>query len=528
MTVPASTYPHWIFDGSPIDDPFGYGERAVKFCRALRHPKSGKRFQLDPWQERIVRRIYGPRHPDRTRIVRQVIMMVSRGARKTTLGAALSLLHTVGPEKQPSGQVVIAAYDRAQARIGFDEAAGFVKSDRRIAAVARIRDGRHDITHRKSGATLKAVSSDANAQNGKTPSFVLFDEIHAWKKRQLFDVLQTGLAKTAGTLSITISQAGRGTENLAHEVFDYARKIARREIINESVLPILFETPAAANWRDEEVWHAANPGLALGYPDLPSLRETARQANDRPAVREKFLNDHLCVWLDHQSDPWIDIAIWDENDGTPIDLTARKGQMAWIGVDLGQTSDLSDVTIAFRDPDGGFTIVPYIYAPEASLRARQERGEAPYKQWAAEGFLTVTPGNVNDFDMIEAKIIELTEQFDVQEIAADIYSARPMMNSLLKKGLPAIEHRQGFISMAAPTKAFERAVLDRKLRHGGHPVLRWSIGNVAIDTDPAGNMKITKRRSRDKVDPVVASVMAVGRADQGDSHDWDILLPEAA
>jgi phage terminase large subunit-like protein len=528
MTAAISIYPAWIDDGSPIADPFGYGERAVKFIRALRHPKTGKRFQLDPWQERIVRRIYGPRHPNETRIVRQVIMMVSRGARKTTLGAALALLHTIGPERQPHGQVVLAAYDRAQARIAFDEAVGIARADRRIVSATRIRDGRHDILHRKSGAKLKAVSSDVAASNGSTPAFCLFDEVHIWKKRGLYDVLRTGLAKTSGTLSITISQAGRGTENLAHEIFDFARKVARGDIVNESVLPILFETLADADWRDEKVWHAANPGLALGYPDLPSLRETAREAEDRPAVREKFLNDHLCVWLDHLSDPWLDMSVWDENDSTPIDLSKREGEAAWMGVDLGQNSDLSAVTIAFRDPDGGFTVVPYVFSSSENLRKRQDRGEAPYQQWADEGHLIVTPGNVVDYETIEAKIIELTERFEVQEIAIDPYSARPMMTKLLNKGLPAIEHRQGFVSMSAPMTAFERAVLARKLRHGGHPILKWSIGNVAIDTDAHNNSRITKKRSRDKVDPVVASVMAVGRAAQGENNDWDIIFPEAA
>jgi phage terminase large subunit-like protein len=507
-----NTYPDWIFDGSEIEDPLGFGERAVKFIRALKHPKTGRAFQLDAWQERIVRRVYGPRHADETRVVKNVIMMIPRGARKTTLGAALALLHCIGPERENRGQIVLAAYDRAQARIAFEEAFGIVCADKRILAATKSRDSTHEIRHAKSGATLKAVSSDANAQNGRTPSFVLFDEIHAWRQRHLYDVLRTGLGKTKGTLSVVISQAGRGSENVAFEIFDYARKVARGDVVDPGTLPVLFETPADASWRDEATWHRVNPGLALGYPDLDGLRQEAREAENRPALREKFKNDHLDIWLDNTADPWLDLATYDEGNA-PIDLTAREGEAAWIGVDLGSTSDLTAVVMALRDDDGGFTVVPFVFAPEASLRRRQDGGEAPYVLWSEQGHLTSTPGEVTDWDRAEALIRNLCERFSVQEIALDPWGARPMMNRFLEDGLPAVEHRQGFVSMSGPMKAFERAVLARKLRHAGHPVLRWCVENVVCDQDPAGNIKPNKGKSREKIDAAVAAIMAVGRAE---------------
>lgn len=506
------TYPTWLFDVSPIEDTFGDGERAVKFLRALKHPKTGRAFQLDPWQERLVRRIYGPRHPDGTRVVRQVIMLVSRGARKTTLGAALALLHTIGPEKVPGGQVFLAAYDRDQARIAYQEAHGIVMADKRIQAATTVLDYRHEIRHTKSRAIMKAVSSDANASNGLTPAFCLVDEIHAWKKRELLDVLRTGLSKTPNTLAMIISQAGRGQENAAAEVYEYARRVARGEIDDPGTLPVLFETPADADWRDEAVWHTANPGLALGYPDLPSLRQMAREAENRPALREKFKNDHLGMWLDGQADPWLDLQTYDAG-AVEVDLAEREGAPCWIGVDLGSTSDLTAVVAAFRDEDGGFSVYPYVFAPQASLRRRQERGEAPYSLWAEDGHLIATPGEVTDQDQVEAKIRELCERFAVQEIAMDRWGATAMMARLLDDGLPVMAHGQGFVSMSAPMKAFERAVLSKKLRHGGHPVLRWCVSNVVVDQDPAGNLKPTKSKSREKIDAAVAAIMAIGRAE---------------
>ncbi len=428
----------------------------------------------------------------------------------------MALLHSIGPERVERGQVILAAHDRDQARIAYDEATGIVHADPRIVAATRVRDFRHEIEHSKSGTVLKAVSSDAAAQNGRTPSFVLFDEIHAWKKRELYDVLRTGLSKTKGTLSVTISQAGRGTETVASEIFDFARRVASGEIDNAATLPILFETPKDANWQDEKVWHEANPGLKHGYPDLDALRQFAEEAKSRPALREKFRNDHLDVWLDALADPWLDLSIYDEG-ATPVELAEREGEAAWIGVDLGSVSDLTAVVIAFRDKDGGFSVVPFTFAPEASLRPRQDAGEAPYVEWRDAGHLRSTPGDITDQAAIEELIVDLCEQFAVAEIACDPWGARDLQTRLLNRGLPVMDHRQGFISMAAPTKAFETAVLGRKLRHGGHPVLRWSTANVAVDTDPAGNQKPTKRRSREKIDPTVAAIMAVGRAEQGDS-----------
>lgn len=510
------TYPHWLFDGSPIDDPFGYGERAVRFLRALKHPKTGRVFQLDPWQERLVRRIYGPRSADGTRIVRQVIMLVSRGARKTTLGAALALLHTIGPEKVAGGQVFLAAYDRDQARIAYNEAHGFAMTEKRIKAAVNVLDYRHEIRHKASRATLKAVSSDANASNGLTPAFALIDEIHCWKKRELLDVLRTGLSKTPNTLCMIISQAGRGQDTAASEVFEYARKVARGDIVDPGTLPVLFELPADCDWRDEKTWHLANPGLALGYPDLPSLRQMAHEAESRPALREKFRNDHCGIWLDSVADPWLNMQVWDEC-ATAIPLAEREGERCWVGVDLSSTSDLTAVVAAFRDDDDGFSIYPFIFTPEASLRRRQERGEAPYVQWRDEGHLIATPGEVVDYRVVEEKIRELCERFAVQEIPFDRWNATNIKGNLLEDSLPVIDHGQGYVGMNAPMKAFERAALSKKLRHDGNPVMRWNVGNVHVDQDPAGNIKPNKGRAPDKIDAAVAGIMAVGRAEANES-----------
>ena len=508
------THPSWVADDSPIADPLGFGERAVKFIRLLKHPKTGKPFQLDRWQERIVLGVYGPRHADGSRIVRNAILMIPRGARKTTLGAALALLHTIGPERVAYGQVVLAAYDRAQARIAFDEALGIVQADPRIVAATNTVSSQHRITHRKSRAHLKAVSADAAAQNGRTPAFVLLDEVQAWRDRKLYDVLRTGLGKTPDTLSVVISQAGRGSENVAHEIFDYARRVARGEIDDPGTLPVLFETAKDADWRDEAVWHAVNPGLALGYPDLPSLRQEAREAEYRPALREKFKNDHLNVWLDRSADPFVDMATYDEG-AAPLDLDALKGRPCWLGVDLSSNRDLTAIVAAWRDDNDGYIVHPWFFCPRENLQARADNDRVPYPQWADDGLITPTPGNVIDFRFVEDTIRELCATYDVREIAFDPHLARNTLNNLLEDGFPAVEMRQGWVTMAPAIAELERAIIGRKLRHGGNPILRWHMESVAIETDKSGNKSFHKGRSRDRIDGAVATAMAVARASSG-------------
>lgn len=517
-----TSFPSWIFDGSEIADLFGYGERAVKFLRVLRHPKSRQpnhAFELPDWQERIVRAIYGPCHEDGRRLVRTVVILLPRGNRKTSLGAALGLLHVIGPESIPSGECLFAASDRKQARIGFEEATGIVGAmPDKVSSRLRPVDSKNRLHNPKNGAWLEAISNDAGTHHGRTPVFALIDELHAWKKRDLWDVVSTGMRKVPGSLKIIITTAGRGQENVAYEIVDYARKVARGEIDDPTMLPILFETPADADWRDEEVWRRVNPGLANGFPDIEGLRAAAREAEHRPGEREAFRQLHLNVWLDHSVDPFVDMSVYDEGACPAVDLVDLEDEPCWLGVDLSSVNDLTAIVAAWRDGDDGFIVHPWFFCPADNLRGRADRDGVPYPTWAEEGFITPTPGNVVDYHSVEDQIRELCARFDVREIAFDPHMARNMISNLTEDGLPAVEMRQGWVTMAPAIKELERAIVGRRFRHGGHPVLRWNFSNIAVETDKAGNKTFHKGKSTDRIDGAVASAMAVARAAAGDSN----------
>ncbi len=511
-------YPAWLFDDSPIPDPHGKGERAVRFLKACRHPKStlpGRAFQLDRWQERLIRRIYGDTLPDGTRRIKTVFALIPRGNRKTTLGAAMSLLH-LGPERIPRSQVMSAAVDRDQARIALEEMVGVIRAHPRTEEAFAVQDTKSRITHTKSGAFYRAMSADAATAHGRTPVFALVDELHAWKKRDLWDAIKTGLVKTPGSLLVVTTTAGIGHENLVYEQYKHAKAVATGHIKDESFLPVLFETGPDEDWKDEDIWYRVNPGLSCvpPYIDIVRMRGDAAAAEHKPAEREAFKQLHLNVWLDGAANPEWSLDVWDENAGD-IDMDALHGRPAWVSVDLAKRIDLAAVGVAIPLDDGRTALHVQSFCPEGAVRRRAD--DVPYALWRDQGWLTVCPGDTIDLAMIEDHIRGLADRFQIEEVAFDRWHAQDMMKSLEGDGYPVAEFPQNIATFARPVIDFEAAMFERTLLHDGNPLLRWAVGNVVLYTDASGNRRPLKERSVDKIDPAVAAIICVGRAAQGAS-----------
>lgn len=517
-----TTYPHWIYDGSEIEDPFGHGDRAVRFLRALRHPKSilpKQAFQRDEWQERIIRRIYGPRHADGSRIVKTVVLLLPRGNRKTSLSAALAMLHTIGPERVPSGECVFAAADRKQASIAFKESVGIIRADKRLVAATQVYDAHNSakkIAYPREGSFLEVISGDSAPAHGRTPAFVLADEIHVWPNRLLWEALTTGLDKTDNPLLVVATTAGRGQDNLAWEVIEDARKVARGEVDDPSILPILFEADRNADWRDEAVWHQVNPGLRHGYPSLDGFRRHAKRAERSVGERQSLRQLKLNIWLDAATDPFVDMDIYDAG-GKPIDFDALKDEPCWIGVDLSSTIDLSVIVACWRTADG-YVVRPWFFCPEENLSDREDSSGASYLEWVENRFITPTEGNVIDYQVIENKLVELAEELQVEEIAFDPFMARQVQPKIVEMGLPAVDFRQVPSLMMPAIHELERAILGGEFHHGGNPVLRHCFSNVVVKRNDQGHVsKFTKPKLWLSIDGAIAAAMAVARCEAGGS-----------
>ncbi|MCO5129230.1 MAG: terminase large subunit [Xanthobacteraceae bacterium] len=520
MTKTRSTFPDWIYDGSEIPDPFGYGERAVRFLRALKHPKSRlpkKAFQLDPWQERIVRRIYGPCKEDGTRIVSSVVILVPRGNRKSSLAAALALLHTIGPERVSGGEAVFAASNRKQAAIAFREARSIVQADDRVSSHVKIYDAHNSakkITYPADATELEIISSDAPAAEGRTLAFALLDEIHVFRGSDLYKVVTNGLDKVDNSLLAIATTAGRGQENIAFEVIERARKVARGEIDDPSLLPVLFESPADVNIASESAWRRVNPGVDHGYPSIDGFRRHVARAKDSPIERESLLQYKFNVWLDHSTSPFVDMAVYDKgNRPIPDDI---DGLPCWIGADISVTTDLTAVVACIPYGDD-YIILPHFFCPAENLRAKGEQDGAPYLTWAEQGYLTGTPGNVIDPRMIEAHIRALCDRFDVREIGFDRARAQAVMGPLMDDGLPVIEISQQWQIQTPALDTLERVIIQGHFVHAGNPVLRWCFSNIAVHHWGNSNRAFRKDKSVSRIDGAVASWMAVSRAVAGDT-----------
>lgn len=516
--------PSWIDHEEEIPDPMGKGDAAVRWLRMLKHPKSKlpeRAFQLDPWQESVIRRIYGPRHEDGTRIVRRVVLLLPRGNRKTSLCAAITLLHLAGPESEPGGLTISAASAHEQAMELFNEAAMIVHNDSRLEKSTSVREYKSRISCQRTQSRYVAVASDGKVQHGKTPNVVIADELHAWEGRaglKQWEALDSALVKVPGTLMIVASTSGRGQENLAWKTVEYAMRVQKGEIDDPATLPVIFMAEPEDDWKDESVWFDVNPGLVHGYPDISAYRDKAKKAENSPFDRDSFLQFNLNRWLDQSTSPFVEMNVYDAG-AHEVDLEEMEIAQApcWIGVDLSKNEDLTVAVAAWRDGDN-VNVWPWFFCPEDNLRARGERHGVDYIDWAQRGLIIPTPGNTVDLRAVEDHLRELCARFNVRELAFDPTFGRSMMASLLEDGFPAVEFRQGWVTMAPAVKELERVILSRSLRHGGHPVLRWNFGNVQVETDKAGNRMFHKGKSGNKIDGAVATVMAVARAMADEAH----------
>lgn len=541
-----SVYPDYLFvDPKTIPDPYGYGEEAVQAIRSLRHRNStapNRAFELPPFYENLIRWTYGPRHPNHHRIVEQVFLMVGRGARKTSLSAALGLLHTIGPEAREGGEVYFSAYNRGQANIGFRQAVSMIREDEDLIAATTIYNANNSpksIVCPSKGTELKTLSSDGSAAQGLTPAFALIDEIHEWKKRDLYEAIIEGLGKTSNTLLFMATTAGAGQESVAFERYQYACKVARGEIVDPTFLPVIFQAEAGDEWDAEETWHKANPGMKYGFPPIEKMRTRAEQAKHSPGELASFKRFRLNIWQAHSDSPLFNMETYDAGLKPHSDieefLTDLEDLPCWLGVDLSVNGDLTAIVGAWRHPDGGITVHPWFFVPGEDLRTRATRDQVPYERWRDNKLITAIDGPIIEPEEVEEQIKKLCARFEVQEIVFDPKLATHMKQHLHDEGFTVFDFPQTIVGMGIAYGVLERIVNGRKLTHAGHPILRHHFDSVvAVRTDD-GRVKALKGKKTDRKDGADAAAMAVSRAAANDnqrsifdSEDFDRLFDEAA
>ncbi len=423
-------------------------------------------------------------------------------------GIALYLLHA---DREMGAEVYSAAADREQAAIVFDVAKQMVSQSRQLRPRTEVY--RRSMVHLESASSYKVLSADAFSKHGLNASGIIVDEVHAQRNRELIDVLSTSVGSRRQPIEVYITTAGFDRKSICWELYDYAVKVRDGIIVDDAFLPVIFEAKPKDDWTDERVWAKANPGLGSSIK-IDYLRAECKKAQEIAAYENTFKRLHLNLWT-QQENRWLQVeTLWDPCGGVVPPLEMMRGRRAWIGVDLSSTTDITAVVAIVEDPDdpAEFDVVPFFFVPEERIEIRAKRDRVPYDLWREQEFLIATEGNVVDYEAVRLKINELGLVLDVQEVAIDRWNSTGLQTQLTGDGFTVAQFGQGFASMSAPTKQLEVMLLRRELRHGMNPVLRWMAGNVAVAQDPAGNMKPAKDKSTERIDGIVALVMAIGRA----------------
>ena len=514
--MPAGYAPsRFIAEGSAYDQ--GRADFAVAFIQALKHTKgrwAGKPFHLLAWQEEIVRDLFGIIKADGFRQFTTAYVEIPKKMGKSELAAAIALLLTCA-DGEERAEVYGCAADRQQASIVFEVAADMIRMSPALSKRVKILSSQKRIVYKPTNSFYQVLSAEAYSKHGFNISGVVFDELHTQPNRALVDVMTKGSgdARTQ-PLYFFITTAGTDTHSICYEYHQKAQDVLAGKKHDPTFYPVIYGAGEDDDWTDEDVWRKANPSLGVTVP-IEKVRVACEQAKQNPAEENTFRQLRLNQWV-KQSVRWMPMHIWNQNSGS-VNLSDLEGRACYGGLDLASTTDITAFVLVFppQGDDEPYVIVPWFWIPEDNLKLRVARDHVPYDQWQAQGFLQTTEGNVVHYAAIEKHIEQLGTRFNIREIAYDRWGAVQMSQNLEDAGFTVVPFGQGFRDISPPSKELMKLALEGCLAHGGHPVLSWMVDNIHVRTDPAGNIKPDKQRSTEKIDGVVATIMALDRAIRG-------------
>jgi len=491
-------------------------DHAVAFIEQLQHTKgewAGKPFFLLPWQETIVRDLFGVIKPNGARQFNHCFVEICKKSGKSELAAAIAL-YLLCADGEEGAEIYGVANDRKQASIVFDVACQMVKRQPTLNKFCKIVESQKRIVFKPTHSFYSAMSSEVSTKYGLNIHGCIFDELLGQTDRRLYDTMVRGAgAARRQPLNFVITTAGNNRNSICYEEHSKAVDILEGRKIDPTYYPVVFSAADDADWTDPEVWHKTNPSFGK-IVNEEYYQNACNSAKQNPSEEPQFRQFFLCQWTNTVV-KWLPMDKYDKGS-TPFDPEMLHGRSCYAGLDLASTDDIAALVLAFPpeedDPHGNYYILPFFWIPRDNMNERVRKDHVPYDQWERDGFLEATEGNIIYYDFIEKKIEELNEIYHIVEIAYDRWGAVQLSQNLTREGFHMVDFGQGFKDMSPASKELMRIVLDEKLMHGGNPVLRWMFENVFIETDAAGGMKPSKKKSREKIDGAVATIMAVSRA----------------
>ena len=498
-------------------------EYVVSFIENLKHTKGewhNKPFILLPWQKEIIRNLFGVIKEDGYRQFTTGYVEIPKKQGKTELGAALAL-YMLTADGEWGAEIYSCAADRAQASLIYQVAVDMIGLSPALQKRLKIVASQKRIVYPAMNSFYQVLSSEAFTKHGINPHAVLFDEIHV-ANREMFNVMTHGAADARRQpLNFLITTAGNDRHSIGFEVHQKAEDIIKGRKVDSSFYPVIYAADEGDDWTDPKVWRKANPSLGVTVAE-EKMAIACESAKQNPAEENLFRQLRLNQWV-KQSIRWMPMHNW-EMCSTPVDAEKLKGRECYGGLDLSSSIDITAFVLVFPPvpDDDKFYVMPFFWIPEENMNLRVRRDHVPYDIWEREGHLKTTEGNVIHYGFIEKFIEKLWEDYNIKEIAFDRWGAVQMTQNLEGAGFTVVPFGQGYKDMSPPTKELMKLVLEKRIAHGGHPVLSWMMDNIHIRTDPAGNIKPDKEKSTEKIDGAVAMIMALDRAIRNEGSKFNI------
>ena len=489
---------------TPADNLCGFIERLPH----VKGPLAGELITLEPWQVFILSTVFGWVKSDGKRRFRRSYIEVPRGNAKSTLSSALAL-YMLAADREGGAEVYSLATTRDQARIVFGDAQTMARKSPGFRNRFNVNVGAHNMNVLASGSKFEALSAEGSTLDGLNIHFGCIDELHAHKTRTVYDVVETGTGKRDNSLLWVITTAGSNRAGICYEVRSFVTKLLDGVFEDDSQFGIIYGLDDGDDWTSETSLIKANPnwGISVRSEILVPLQAKAMQL---PSAVNNFKTKHLNEWVNADTS-WMDMRAWDACANPDLDIESFIGQPCWIGLDLASKTDIAALVMVFQHPEiaDAYAVFGKYYLPEDTVNAA---GNSQYSGWMRSARLTVTPGNVIDFSWIEADLSDLVSRFAVQAVAFDPFQATQLSTRMLSEGLPMIELRPTVLNFSEPMKTLEALVLQKKLIHDGDPVLSWMASNVVAHLDAKDNIYPRKERAENKIDGIVALIMAISRA----------------
>ncbi len=489
------------------------------FEKILNHTKgrwARKSFVLADWQrDDVLRPLFGTvrRDPSIDEWVRQyrvAWLELARKNGKSELLAGIALLLLCADDEE-GAEVYGAAKDREQASLVFDVARRMVELSPLLSRRLQIFPSNKRIVDPKTSSFYRVIAADATGNLGQNPHGIVFDEVIAQPNRELWDALRTGMGARTQPLMVAATTAGNDPSSFAAVEHEYCEQISRDPSLDPTRFVYIRNTPKDADWREERNWQHANPALG-DFLSIDALREEAREADLSSAAQNRFRQFRLNQWV-QQHTRWLDIDAWDASGGE-VDEERLRGCRCFGGLDLASSVDLAALCWDFPDADGGHDVVWRFFIPSARIKDLDTRTGGRGSAWVRAGLVETTEGEVIDYAAVLDRIDRDARNFDIAELAYDRWGMTQLSQMLADAGLVVVPFSQTIVALSPATKELERLVLEGRYRHGGNPVMRWMMDNVAIRSDSSGNVKPDKQKSGDRIDGVIAGVMALDRADR--------------